>query len=351
MKTQSTSFPLFTTAVSLFALACGSSNSGPQPEVCVGANIKATAASNCTFSSDMKLPPVTVKSMSNLTFDWIGVTHDFKGHPLSATQEVNTVSVMMWALPLATVQSELNADVLQQSDLVVVPPPSVNPAAGVTSAMLYDFTLNGTPATPEQFNRYFDPAVYPASRSSFMVAIATGTTIGEGFRMLQSFEIDPASSATAIHITNDSTQLTYSANLHSLTITGVPAATPALMLDWSDLVSPDPPDPKLPPENNALGNEFKDAHVTDAIVAHYTQTPAQLETQFLDLDLIATDFYRAKIESGTVLDFTTLKDKDGKPFPGVSSDGTWLVGLTCGDCRNPAPWYLTILKPRAATTP
>jgi hypothetical protein len=350
MKTQSTSFPLLTTALSLFALACGSSNSGPQAEVCVGANIKATAASNYTFTSDMKLPPVTVKSMSNLTFDWSGVTHDFKGHPLSATQEVNTVSVMMWTLPLEQLQSELNADVLQQSDLVVVPPPSLNPAAGVTSAMLYDFTLNGSAVTTEEFNRYFDPVAYPSSRNSFMVALATGTTIGEGFRMLQSFEIDPTSSATTIHITNDSTQLTYSANLHSLAITGVPAATPGLMLDWSDLVSADPPDPKMP-KNNALGNEFKDLHVTDAIVGHYTQTPAELEKQFLDLDLIATDLYRAKIESGTVLDFTTLMDKDGKPFPGVTSDGTWLVGLTCGVCRNPAPWYMTILKPCAATTP
>ena len=47
----------------------------------------------------------------------------------------------------------------------------------------------------------------------------------------------------------------------------------------------------------------------------------------------------------TVLDFTTLKDKTGASFTGVTSDGTWLVGLFCGLCRSPAPWYMTVLVP------
>ena len=32
-------------------------------------------------------------------------------------------------------------------------------------------------------------------------------------------------------------------------------------------------------------------------------------------------------------------------FPVMVVNGTWLLGLTCGNCRNPAPWYMTILKP------
>ena len=61
--------------------------------------------------------------------------------------------------------------------------------------------------------------------------------------------------------------------------------------------------------------------------------------------MIATKYYTADIPSGAVLDFTTLKDSAGGSFPGVDDDGTWMVGLICGNCRNPAPWYMTILKP------
>jgi hypothetical protein len=38
-------------------------------------------------------------------------------------------------------------------------------------------------------------------------------------------------------------------------------------------------------------------------------------------------------------------DGNGAGFPGIDDTGTWLVGLICGNCRNPAPWYMTILKP------
>ena len=83
---------------------------------------------------------------------------------------------------------------------------------------------------------------------------------------------------------DDSTKLTYSANLHDLTITGVPGGTPALTLDWSQMTT------------NGLGRPFTAGVVTSAIVGHYTQTPAQLEAQFLDLDRIATATYRADID-------------------------------------------------------
>ena len=116
------------------------------------------------------------------------------------------------------------------------------------------------------------------------------------------------------------------------TITGVPGGTAALMLDWSQM------------QTNALGAQFKEGYVTSAVVGHYTQTPAELEAAFLDLDSIATATYRAAIDAGSVLDFTMLKDAGGAPFPGIDDSGTWLVGLFCGNCRNPAPWYMTILK-------
>jgi hypothetical protein len=326
-------------SVSLFAAACSSGGSGPQPMMCYGANPIASEINDYSFTSTFTLPPVTVKSMSNLTIDWGSVTHDFLNHPLSATADINAVTVLIFKLPLAQVAPKLNSDTLTTDDVLVVPPPSLLPSGGQTSAMLYDLTLNGTPIPMDQFASYFDPSMLPPTMYSYMAAAASGTTIGSGFRMLQTFQLDSSSSNTMVKLTDDSTKMTYSANLHSLTITGVPAGNPALTLDWSKMV--------MDGAKNALGAVFKDGYVTDAVVGHYSETPAELEAKFLDIDRIAmpNQYYTARLVSSTMLDFTTLKDMaSGAAFPGIDDTGTWLLGLTCGNCRNPAPWYLTILK-------
>ncbi len=146
-----------------------------------------------------------------------------------------------------------------------------------------------------------------------------------------------STSNTTVALTNNSTTLTYTANLHDLQPTGVPAATAALTLDWGSL------------SKNALGTELTSlsrTNIDHAIVGHYTQSVSQLESQFLNLQSMADKLYQADIESGTVLDFKTLMDSSNNAFGGIDSTGTWVVALLCtSTCRNPAPWYLTILKP------
>lgn len=318
------------TPLLVMALGCGGGSTA-QPTTCSGANVVASDNSNYTFKSTITLAPVTVAQMSNLSFDWSGLTKDFLGHPLNPAADLNMAIMMIWALPLATFQTELNADALFTADLVVSPPLNL-PLAGATSGHLHDFMANGTALTPAMFDTYFDATMYTPANSTFIVAVQTGTDLGRQIRMLQAFNLDASSNATNIVLTNDSTKLSYTANLHSLTITGVPGGTPALTLDWSQMTK------------NALGGEFKEGYVTSAVVGHYTQTPAELESRFLDLDRIAVATYRADIPSGSVLGFNTLKDENGAAFPGIDDSGTWLVGLTCGNCRNPAPWYMTILK-------
>ena len=226
MRTQTTAL-FAAAAVSLSMASCGGSDDGPnattgctsapvttnpQPMTCGGATIVAKEANDYKFTSTITLPPATVKSMSNLTFDWSAVTKDFLGHSLNTTADLNTVSVLMWQLPLAELEVKLNADTLSMLDLLVVPPPSW-PApgmstGGMTNAPLYSFTLNGAEVTPADFNMYFDPATFVPSMYSYMVAAATGTEIGQGFRMLQTFKLDPGSSNTTVALKNDSTRLT-----------------------------------------------------------------------------------------------------------------------------------------------
>lgn len=308
----------------------------PQPTTCNGATFVAQDANNYSFSSELSLPPQKVKPMSNLTFDWSGVTHDFLGHNLTPATELNSVSLLMWSIPLSQLEMEVNDDSLNLLYLVKSPPPSL-PAPNMTltgtSAMLYDLQINGYGGTPADFNMYLDPVAYPPNMTTYMVAVATGVTAGAGFRMIQTFQLDSGSSNTKVNIKNDSTQLTCSVSLRNLTITGVPGNTPSLKLDYTQLMK------------SVHGKNWDVSPITSAVVGHYTETPEELEKKFLDLDLIATSYYSMDISDPGTVDFTALRDKNNGSFTGVTNDGTWLVGLICGNCRNPAPLYMTILKP------
>src|SRR6185369_2602915 len=92
--------------------------SSQQPTSCNGASFVAKDENDYSFSSELKLPPQTVKSMSNLTIDWSGVTHDFLGHDLNSATDLNSVSLLMWSLPLADLEMDVNADTLNLIDLV-----------------------------------------------------------------------------------------------------------------------------------------------------------------------------------------------------------------------------------------
>jgi hypothetical protein len=322
----------------LMTFACGSSSSSTQSATCTDGTMTANEANDYSFTSSLMLHPVKVKPMSDLTFNWGGVSKDFLGQTVNPATDLNTIFLLLVNLPAATFEMQLNNDTFATSSIVIPgPPPSFLPTGGVTMTTLYNnFQSADGPVTVDNGGMYLDAATYTPSNSTYVLAAQTGTDmVGTGIRMLQSFELDPSSTNTTVTLTNSSTTLTYSANLHSLHPTGVPAGKADLTLDWGQI------------QTNALGQPFVATNIANAIVGHYSQTPAQLESQFLDLQTIAQDLYTAEIPSGSVLDFTQLMDKSGNSFPGVDSTGTWLVALICSGCRNPAPYYLTILEPVA----
>jgi hypothetical protein len=327
--------------IPLLTVSCGSSGGGSPSVTCTNGTIVAAEANNYSFQSSIMLHPVKVKSMSDLTFDWGGVTKDFQGHAVDPVADLTTIFVLLVDLPSATFENQLDNDTFNTADVKITPPPQYA-ATGKTTASLYeDFMAGGQPVTPSLAAPYLDAATWTPANSTFAIAAETGPNLGKNIRMLQSFELDDSSTNTNVTLTNTSTTLTYSANLHSLHPTGVPAGTAALTLDWSQI------------QTNALGNSFGNSlgypttAITSTIVGHYSQSLSQLESQFLDLQTIAEDLYTASAPYGTTLDFTTLRDSAGNPFTGVTSDGIWLVGLICGNCDNPAPWYLTVLEPVA----
>jgi hypothetical protein len=333
--------PFLALVLVLFAPGCQNGTSdndqhldNNKPYECLGTSFRATEKNNYSTQSKMTLPIIKVKPLSDLSFDWGSVKKDFITHDLDPKVDIDMMMVLFFQLPLSELETKLNADSLTQNDLVVAPPLTLRRKGSETSAKLFDFDLNGVEVTPEQVMKYFDADFYPPARYTFALAGATGIEVGQGIRVIQSFQLDPTSSNTQVKITDTSTKLDWTANLRDLTPTGIPKGTSAVTLDWGDMTK------------TGLGTVFDPTQITRALVAHYTDGSGQLEKDFLNIELIATDLYETKVDSGTSIDLSTMtKKSDGKSFPGIDDTGTWLVALQCGGCRNPSPWYLSILKP------
>jgi hypothetical protein len=164
------------------------------------------------------------------------------------------------------------------------------------------------------------------------VTILLGAALAASSSMIACGGSDGPSTNTTITLTNSSTTLTYTANLHSAMPTGIAAGTAAITLDWATMTT------------NALGQPFVATSITSALIGHYSQDIAYLESHFLDLETLPTALYRGQIASGTVVDFSMLTTESGQAFTGIDDTGTWLIGLECGNCGIPAPWYLSVLK-------
>ncbi len=98
----------------LMASACGSSGGSPSV-TCTNGTVVANEMNDYQFSSAITLPTVKVKSMSDLTFDWGGVTTDFLGHTVNPVADLNTIFLLVVDLPIATFQKQLNDDTFSQA--------------------------------------------------------------------------------------------------------------------------------------------------------------------------------------------------------------------------------------------
>ncbi|HEX6272891.1 MAG TPA: hypothetical protein VFZ53_07625 [Polyangiaceae bacterium] len=311
----------------------------------------ADPVNNYSFSSTLSFPPVSVMPNAELTFDWSAVTKDLVGHDVNPVADIDAVNLMLWELSHDDLQRKLNDDDLRQTDLAVIATYYTNDMA--TSANIFQFTSVGMELTRCNIWPFLqlpnpDPNAHPEcdgwaentmgggfdpTLNTYTIMAATGTTLGAGTRMIQAFRLDPSSTNTQVFVKPDSTKLEYTVDLRSLKKTSVPTGQAEITIDWTGMTT------------NALGNEFVPSDITQALVAHYMQPVSELEANFLDLDVMPADRWRATIDAGSTANLASFTGENGAPFPGIDGKGTWVLALICGDCRNPAPWYLTILEP------
>ena len=303
-----------------------------------GLSLLVNPANNYSFSSTVHLNVQKVAPNTAFNFDWSALTTDITKQPMSVGGggEVATVLISLMGLTIEEFTAKLNANealnTFSKGAMAFYP-------TSETSANLYSFSAPGNvePLAAEMIDPYLDPVVYPPETHMYAVLVQDSTEPAQGVRMVQALQIDPNSLVSDVTISDSSSDLTYVTDLAAVVPVQVPAATANITVDWKAMVDV---------QNNGLGNLWTARQVNEVMIGRYDLTPAQLTEQFLGLENIAQELYRAEVTSGSVFNLTALvEETTGAAFAGINGTGTWILALNCGKCTNPAPWFLTILTP------
>ncbi len=281
--------------------------------------ITLTDGNNYTYTGTVDLPTVTTASGVDLDICWDAVTSDIQCHDVVPDQDLNLLSMIRFPLlDEAAMEEKLSNDSLLQSDQSGYVELETN---GATCASLSELSFFGTPVDVA--------SEYTAEIQSYLLTLATGTTTGVGTRAMVLLQPDEASDVTAVSIPAACGILeNFSADIESLTAVPIPADGPWIV-DWSELTT------------NGLGNDLSLGNVDGILLGFYEGASlTDLQDQFLDLELLATDVWSMELPGSTGAD---LSDLSG--FTGFEGDGVWVLALTCSTCANPAPLFLTILQP------
>lgn len=297
--------------------------------------VVAEDALNYSFSSSLEIETVPVRSLSDIRFDWSGITKDMLGHDFDPNTSVDMMELMSWRYTKEDLLVAINDDALDTSFLVALG--VIFTDQSMTSGNFLDLNSpSGGEVPDDELLSYVDTTVYSPDETTYFIMVAEGDSFGHGTKMISFFEPDPTETNTEVILNNDSTKLHYTAELTELKRIAVPSATPNIILDWIDS------DRLL---KNAMGAEWIPTKITDVMVAHYlAKTPEELQEEFLDLDLIADETWDIFLSAGQSVNLKFLKNEAGETFPGIDETGTWIVALKCGGCSNPAPWFLSILQ-------
>lgn len=305
-------------------------------------SIALTDANNYVFDSSLHVTPVEVKgaaTLVDLNFEWSALTHSFLDEEVSATTDIDMVVVSLWELSQAELEEKINNDTLMSSDRMGAI--CAETGGTMTEENLLDFNICfGEPVADNiaDVTNYFNGEAerYDPNLFTHMLMVKSGTNLDGNLNvhMLKFFTLNPAIENTTVSIDNSSATLDFTADLRGQSRIPVAAGNPSINLDWSNVVT------------NSLGNPFVPTQITRVVVAHYPMDVCQLENQFLHLETIHDAWYEKQLlEVTQTFDLSQLTDAGGNSFPGITADGTWIVGLFCGSCGNPAPWFMTILQP------
>ncbi|HJN77718.1 MAG TPA: hypothetical protein QGF58_27605 [Myxococcota bacterium] len=293
-------------------LACNGSSSEPEP-------VTLADDDNYFFDGGLDITTIEVQSYADVQLDWSGLDTDLQLHETDPVEDIDMLTLLAFRyLDEEQVMDSLSNNSLLQSDVAGF---FLNEPGDATVTGIADFTLLGNDIDVEnQFRLETDKI------ASWLVVVQSGTTPGVGSRMLKFLSPVSESDVTEIAIENTDTVLDFSVAIDGSM--SFPSGTNEVRVDWSGLTV------------DGLQNDFDHGGIDRIMISHYAElSAADLEQQFLDLELVADDLYDAELNGVTSL---MLSELEG--FEGIDGAGTWVLALRCSTCTHPAPPYLTVLE-------
>ena len=284
---------------------------------CGDAVVALDDSNNYAYAGDVTIPAYITAPAVDLDICWDQVLNDIQCHELDPTQDIDLVSLIRFPhLTEDEVAYKVSNDSLQQVDQDGYVELETK---GGTCANLSELSFFGTPIdVPNEYG----------TDNTYLLTISTGTTTGLGTRVMAFLTPTKGETNTAVSLESGCGVLDFEGDIESLTAVPVSLDGP-WVFDWSALTT------------NGLGNTMSLSNIDGMLLGYYEGATIQdLQEQFLDLELIADQTWFVELSGTTGFDLAEIPD-----FTGFTTDGTWILALTCSTCANPAPIFLTVLEP------
>lgn len=280
-----------------------------------------TNENNYAFSNTVSFPSVEVKAGEDAHVDWSALTVDVRERPITEIQQI--------VLGRADYPLDQLLELISVNDLDAqqeMPETFVFDRAGATAADFSEFEIGA---------QSFDPALL-FSEDAGSTWLLSAVNYPEGrLDVLSTVALVPrdASDNTSVTLADGGMTLDWSVDLSR----GAPIATGAGLppkLDWSGWT------------RDVYGNPVDLIRADQLVIAHFDQSVAEVEAGFLQLDSIATEFYRASVVGATELEQLdeAVDTSTGASFAGFTPEGTWLLGFGCTTCSTPVPLGLAVVS-------
>jgi len=311
-------------AAGLLVALAGCNGKDDDTAECEPGTVSLTDSNNFTYSGDLTLPVHTTVSAANVQICWDQLVNDLQCHGMDPTTEIDNVAMVRF--PLLTheeIEGGLSENDLNQADIGGYI--SYEPADGETCVNLDDMTLFGTEIDiADEYN---------LESESYLLLLATGTSIGVGTRMLAFLDPSATSDNTEVDVEDGCSVLDFAADVQSSEEPLI-CGEGSWPVEWSTLTA------------DGLGNDLKLSDIDNLSLGFYEGADiSDLESQFLDLEMIATTWWSLDLEEGVTADLAEATTDAGQAFDGFNGDGVYVLALRCTNCYNPAPLFLTVLNP------
>ena len=305
-----------------------------------GAGVQMKDVNNfTTLNSKLNIQTIETAPAASLDISWAGITNDILCHPVNPAEDIDDVVFLRLNDPSQeNIAKKLDGDGIASADLKSPGAFEFQPK-GMTASKLKDFSFQGTSVDVNQ--NYAEDAT-----STYMLIFQKGIALGHGAISMVFLKPTATSQNTTVTAPSNTPDaagkcplLDFSADLTTSLVPVKVSKTGPWILNWSGVKT----DSRMQP--------LQKTGIDRMLIGFYAnKTPANLQTDFLNLEINDTASWELPFTGAvTSASLGAAKNrKDGTPFPGFDqpTPGTWILGLFCGSCQNPAPLFVTILEPQ-----